>query len=172
MHGKKDLERLFAIAGRAEAARRRAAELRCAKRRKEVERLERLRHQAEANAPKAATRVWSWLGGEDAATLRALLLASGLDTVALLGWVTANARQLPSATYGAWRVSLTSEPGAVWVHRIGSPHGGRSRAVRSPAALIDLVPDEIIVALDRELSSGKYVRNVRSDLREHKRGGV
>lgn len=164
-----DLERLFAHAGLAERARHEARERERAERQREIERRERRSRDAEAHAPEAAARTWSWLVDRDASTLRELLCKSGIDAVTLLDWVTGEGRPLPAATYGAWRISLVSRPGTLWVRRIGSPMGGRSRSVETPDGLLGLVPAEVIVALDEALGSGTYERAVRAYLRERAR---
>jgi hypothetical protein len=165
----KSIEVLFAQAGHAEANRRQAEQRLTAARQREIDRANRRARRAEAMAPASAERVWRWLAGADAETLRQWLRASGLEQVDLLAWVTRDGRALQEATYGAWRVSLVAEPSRLWIERIGLPTGGRSRAVDSPAALLDMTPAEIVVVLERALASGRYVRTVQAALRERMR---
>jgi hypothetical protein len=164
------LELLFAKAGQAEARRREAQERKEAKRLEELNRAEHRALTARALAPASAERIWCWLGGADAERLRGWLGASGVQRVALLGWVTRDGRELPMAAYDAWRICLLPTAASLWVNRIGSPAGGgRSRAVDSVARLVDLVPAQIIVALDRALGGDRYQRTVRASLREQMR---
>ena len=173
MRTKKELEKLFIKAGRAEAARREAKERDRIERQREGERRQREVQRAEAGAPNAALRIWTWLGGPDADMLRKLLHMSGLNAVTLLGWVSDAGQRLRSARYGAWRISLVATREALWVHQIRSPAGGgQSRSVESADALVGSVPSEIVAALEKALSSGRYERTVRDYVRERAKPGA
>jgi len=173
MRTKKDLQRLFDRAGRAEAARREREERDRVDRTGENKRAEAHHRRAVAEAPMAAERAWSWVVGADADQLRDLLRIHGLVSVMLVGWLTRDGRPLTSARFGAWSVLLPPQPGALRVEGVGTPSGGgRSRVVETADALLENAPDEVVVALVNALSDGSYVERVRESLRERLRPDV
>jgi hypothetical protein len=164
-----DLEKLFAKAGKAEAARCAATQRQRAERARLIERCRLRQLGADARAPQAAERVWRWLSGADAERLREMLRTSGLTEVLLIPWMTDDGKVLDGAAIGAWSISLSAKRAALWVRRIAYPPGGRWRLVHSPAGLLRTAPSRVVVALDRALGSGRYLRAVRISLRERTR---
>ncbi|HEV3191089.1 MAG TPA: hypothetical protein VGY54_11355 [Polyangiaceae bacterium] len=162
----KNLEALFAKAGRAEARRREADARRQAEDRRKEQRQARRRRKAKVMEPGAAARIWSWLAGPDADEIRAQLARAGLAEVRLLGWTTLDGRALRVSTYGAWSVWLRAKPAALRIHRVALPPGGRSRVIENRRALLAEAPTEIILALDQAIATRLYVRNVHASLRE------
>jgi len=161
-----NLERLFAKAREAEAARLAAEERRQANRTREIQR-DRLRQlEADARAPAAAERVWHWLNGVDAERLGDLLRASGLREVLLIPWMTSEGQRARGIGIGAWSVAFPGRRAALSVRRIAYPPGGRSRLAHSPTGLLNTSPTRVVVALDRALGSGRYLGTVRDSLRE------
>lgn len=153
----KNLDALFAKAGRAEAKRREADARDQAERRREEQRDARRGRKAKAMEPSAAARIWAWVEGPDANNLRARLARTGLPEVRLIGWTNAYAR--PS-TFGGWSGCLCAKPVAVRVVHIAIPVGGRSRIVESRRRFVAETPTEIILALDHAIASRRYLRNV------------
>jgi hypothetical protein len=162
----KNLDVLFAQAGRGEAKRREAdARRRIESRREEQQRARRTR-KARAMEPGAAARVWSWVRGPDADKLRVQLARAGLAEVRLIGPVTDDARPLRVSMYGAWSVWLCAKPVALRIDRVAPPPGGRYRIVESRKRFVAETPTEIILALDQAIASRRYLRSVRASLRE------
>ncbi len=157
---------LFEQAGRAEAERQERERRTADKRRREIALQERWELKARALAPAAGERVWSWLDGPQADELRGSLRKFALGEVMILGWHDDRGRTFDGAYYGRWSVSLVAEPGALRVRRIGMPHGGVARLVNSSAALVGLLPAPILVALDRAIVSGQFLRTVARVLSE------
>jgi hypothetical protein len=74
-------------------------------------------------------------------------------------------RAFDDAYYGRWSVSLVVTPGTVRVRRIGTPAGGVARLVTGAAALVEVLPSRVALALDRTIVGGRFHRTVHKGLR-------
>ncbi len=165
------LEMAFDRAARAEAVRRERARRAEQERARQVAADTRRRERATAHAPEAATAVWAWLTGPEAADLRERLREARLPRLMILGWLTDRGQRFDHAWYGRWSIGLVAGEVALRVQRLGSLAGGRLRVARNPGEFLDATAPapEIVVALAAALHSGRYLRTVRAELRERAR---